>query len=102
MNAYYERNHRTAVADNHSFNTNVGDRLISFICMIVAFFTSSVAVKVEKAVVCTFGFVAFFGVIGSMESGSLGMLGGILLCFAVSLVEFFIFKSMIKGKQSSK
>ena len=100
MNAYYQRTNRTiVVTDNNPIN--VGDKLISLICTIVAFFTSAVAVKVEKAVLCTVCFVAFFGVIGSMESGNIGLLGGILLCAALTLVEFFIFKSMVKRNKSS-
>ena len=102
MNAYYERTNREAIADNHSININFGDSIISIICAIVAFFTSSVAVKVEKALLATAGFVGFFGVIGSMDNGNIGMIGGILLCAVFSLVEFFIFKSMIKSKKISE
>jgi hypothetical protein len=47
-------------------------------------------------------FVAFFGVIGSMDSGSIGMFAGISLCSLFSLIEFFIFKSMIKSKKASE
>ena len=101
MNAYYERTNRQAIANNHSINTAFGDGLISFICAVVAFFTSAAAVKVEKVVLSTVCFVAFFGIIGSMESGSIGMLFGILLCSACSLVEFFIFKSMMNNKKAS-
>ncbi len=97
MNAYYQRPNRTiVVTDNNPIN--VGDKLIAIICAIVAFFTSAVAVKIEKATLCTVGFVAFFGVIGSMETESIGMLGGALLCLAISFVEFLIFKSMAKKK----
>ena len=102
MNAYYERTNRQAIADNHSINTSFGDGLISLICTIVAFFTSAAAVKVEKTILSTVCFVAFFGVIGSMDSGSIGMFAGISLCSLFSLIEFFIFKSMIKSKKASE
>ncbi len=101
MNAYYERTNRQAIADNHSINTSFGDGLISLICAIVAFFTSAVAVKVEKTILSTVCFVAFFGVIGSIDNGSMGLASGILLCSLFSLVEFFIFKSMVKSKTTS-
>jgi hypothetical protein len=71
MNAYNYENignrSRTAVSDQYSINITFGDRLISAICMIVAFFTSAVALKVEKAVMATVCFIAFFGIIGGME-----------------------------------
>lgn len=101
MNAYYERG-RTSVADQHSIDTVFGDRLISLICTLVAFFTSAIAVKVEKAILSTICFVGFFGIIGSMETGNIGLFFGLLLCTACSLLEFFIFKSLIKSNRSSK
>ena len=99
MNAYYPRTNRTIVVTNNN-PINVGDKLISFICMIVAFFTSAIAVKIEKATVCTAAFVAFFGIIGSMESGSVGMLAGVFCCVVLSVIEFAVFKSMIKSKKN--
>lgn len=101
MNAYYERTNRTAI-NNHSYNAQIGDGFISFICMIVSFFTSAVAVRIEKTILCTAGFVAFFGVIGSMENGSIGLFGGLLLCCAVTFVELIVLKSMIKSKKASR
>lgn len=103
MNAYYERTNRTAVATgDRTINVNVGDKLIAAICAIVAFFTTTVAIRIEKSVVCTAGFVAFFGVIGSIESGSLSMLLGVAICAAISIAEFFILKSMFKKKNVEK
>lgn len=103
MNAYYEKTNRSVAIDNAKpldINVNVGDRLIAAICAIVAVFTSAVAVKIEKAVLCTGGFVAFFGVIGSIESGNLSMVLGIVICAVISLLEFFVFKSMFKKKKT--
>ena len=101
MNAYYERTSRTAI-NNHSHGTQIGDGLISFICMIVAFFTSAAAIRVEKTLLCTASFIAFFGVIGSMESGAIGLFGGLMLCALFSFVEYLVLKSMIKSKKASK
>ncbi len=105
MNAYYERTNRTAAIDNArpiNVNVNIGDRLIAAICAIVAIFTSAVAVRIEKAVLCTGGFVAFFGVIGSIESGNLSMILGVVICAVISLAEFFVFKSMFRKKKAAK
>jgi len=102
MNAYYQRNNRTiTVTDTRPYRgAMAGDKLIAFICAIVAALTSTVAVRIEKALLCTAGFILSFGVIGGMENGSIGLLSGILICSAVALVEFLIFKSMFKRNSS--
>ncbi|MBQ8409624.1 MAG: hypothetical protein IJY39_12265 [Clostridia bacterium] len=104
MNAYYQRNNKTTlVTDTNLFpQVSIGNKLISLLCAIVAMLTSSVAVKIEKAVVCTVVFFAFFGIIGSMEAESIGMLGGLLLCGLCTLVEFLVFKSMFSKKSADK
>ena len=105
MNAYYERTNKTvAINDTKplNINVNVGDKLIAAICAIVAIFTSAIAVKIEKAVVCTGGFVAFFGIIGGIESGNISMIIGVALCAVISLAEFFVFKSLFKKKKTAK
>ena len=105
MNAYYERTNKTvAINDTKplNINVNVGDKLIAAICAIVAIFTSAIAVKIEKAVVCTGGFVAFFGIIGGIESGNISMVIGVALCAVISLAEFFVFKSLFKKKKTAK
>ena len=50
MNAYYQKNNKTTlVTDSNLFPTiSLGDRLISFICTVVAILTSATAVKIEK------------------------------------------------------
>jgi len=98
MNAYYQNNRRTFIASNTRPcpGTAVGDKLISFICAIVAIFTSAIAVKIEKALLCTGGFVCAFGIIGSMEAGSINMLLGLFVCACISLIELAVFKSMFK------
>ena len=105
MNAYYEKTNRTvAINDTKPLNMNVnlGDKLIAMICAVVAIFTSTIAVRIEKTVLCTGGFVAFFGVIGGIESGSISMVIGIALCAVITLVEFFVFKSLFKKKKAAK
>lgn len=101
MNAYYTGTRKTVVVtDNNPIN--VGDKLIAMICAVIAFFTSATAVKIEKATLCTAGFIAFFGIIGGMESGSIGMLAGIFFCIVIALVESAVFKSMFKGIGTSR
>lgn len=102
MNAYYQRTNRTVVVtDNKPLDINIGDKLISFICAVIAFFTSTVAVAIEKATLSVLGFVAFFGVVGSIELGSISMLAGVAICSVISIAEFFILKSLIKKGKAS-
>lgn len=100
MNAYYE-NKTYGNRIPRTAEIRVGDRLISVICAIVAFLTCSAVVKVGKAAICTALFFSFFGVIGAMDNGSIGMLAGVVLCAATSLFEFLMIKSMVK-KPASK
>lgn len=103
MNAYYERTNKTAAIGNvKPLDLSFIDKIISILCAIVAFFTSAVAVKVEKAVVSTAGFVAFFGIIGGIESGSVSMLLGIILCAVISIVELFVLRSIFKKKATKQ
>ena len=102
MNAYYQNPKITRVTDIRPYpSVSAFDKLISLICAIVAALTSSVAIKVEKAVLCTVCFVGFFGVIGSMESGAVGTLAGLVLCLAFAGVELLIFKNLF-GKKTTK
>ena len=103
MNAYYERTNRTATIENvKPLDLSFIDKIISVICAVVAFFTSAVAIKVEKATVCTAGFVAFFGIIGGIELGSISMLMGVILCAVISIVEIFVLKSLFKKKAADQ
>lgn len=102
MNAYYQNPKITRATDIHPYpSASAFDKLISFICMIVAVLTSNVAIKIEKAVLCTVSFVGFFGVIGSMESGALGTLTGLFLCLVFAGIELLIFKNLF-GKKTTK
>ena len=97
MNAYFENttySNRLSSAPAIT-DVRIGDKLISVICAIIAFFTCSVMVKVEKATVATALFFSFFGVIGSIDNGSLGLFGGVALCALIILIEFLTLKSMV-------
>ncbi len=101
MNAYYHNEHIAAIGTQEIYSSHsrtrritLGDRLISLISFLVAIFTNATVVKIEKAVLSTTGFFVFFGVIGSMDCGKLGMLPGLFLCGLVALVEFLILRSI--------
>ena len=97
MNAYFEnRTYSNGIASTPSItDIHVGDKLISIICAIIAFFTCSVMVKVEKLTVASALFFFFFGVVGGMDNGSIGTLFGLVLCLLITLVEFLTLKSMV-------
>ena len=98
MNAYYEnRNYAgTNVRDNTLPQSDLGEKLISFICNIVALFTCRTAVCIEKALFAVTLLFASFGVVGGIECGSISMLLGIAICAIISLVEFAVLKSLFK------
>ena len=97
MNAYLEnRTYSNKISSAPSItDTRVGDRLISVICAIIAFFTCTAMVKIEKATLATALFFSFFGVVGGMDNGSIGLLIGLVLCALITLVEFLTLKSMV-------
>lgn len=99
MNAYFNNSNiqtgtRTGALGNRS---RTGDGLISFICAIVAIITSPIAIRIEKVAVSTALFFAFFGLIGSMDVGSIGIPAGMLLCSLCVLFEFAILRSLASG-----
>lgn len=98
MNAYYEN---TAYCRNGARVSTLpprryGDGFINFICAIISVLTCSAALKIEKTAISFGLFLAFFGIVGSIDSGSISMLGGILLCAVVSLLEYATLKSLVK------
>ena len=94
MNASYSAGYRAGTIGTRKANDRVaGDRLISFICAIVAMVTCPVAVKLEKATVASALIFAFFGIVGSMEADVISMGWGAVLCIAIALSELVIFKS---------
>lgn len=98
MNAYFENTSygrniprsRTAPARKY------GDGFISFICAIIGLFTCTAAVKLEKTALSLVLFIAFFGIVGGIESGAISMLVGILVCGVISLLEYATLKSLFK------
>ena len=98
MNAYYgNTNIRENTAGHRTaHDARFGDGLISLICNIIAIVTSSAAIKIGKALLCTALFVLFFGVVGSMDRGSMSMAWGVVICASISFVEFAILKSTVK------
>ena len=95
MNAYYENESFAKRINNTAAlpEVNVGDKLISLICAIVAFFTRTAVVRVTKAAFCTALFFAFFGIIGAMDSGNIGLFFGVVLCALITLFEYLALKS---------
>ncbi len=101
MNAYYEHNDISVRnSGTATFPTShAGDKLISAICAIVALFTCSAAIKIEKTILSAICFVGFFGAVGSIENGTVSAFAGILICAAATLVEALIFKSLFSKKR---
>ena len=100
MNAYYEHNrihnNRTQISIPA---THISDKIISAICMIVAFFTCTAAIRIEKTVLSAVCFFGFFGAIGGIESAALSPILGILLCAAFTYVEYLVLKSLFAKKK---
>lgn len=103
MNAYYQRANRTVlVTDAKPLNINIGEKIISFICAIISVLTCDTAVIIEKISLSAVCFIAFIGVIGGIDAGSISMLAGIPICAAISLIECLVLRSLIKKKKASK
>ena len=96
MNAYFDNTSygRNIVRDRVAPRHTYGDGLISFICAIVGMLTCSVAVKIEKSILSVVLLIAFVGVVGGVDSGSLSMLGGLALGGIISLIEYATLKSI--------
>jgi hypothetical protein len=98
MNAYFENVNTTGYNQNtrarECAGTHSVDGLFSFICALIGLVTCPAAIKLEKTLVVFALFVAFFGVIGGIECGTLSWFSGILLCSAISFVEYVTLKSI--------
>ncbi len=99
MNAYLTDSKKVK---RHIPHINLTHGFIEFICSIVAFFTCDAVVKVIKIGVCAICFVGFFGVIGGIESDTIGIAAGLLSCAALSAVEFFTLKSIMAKSESEE
>lgn len=102
MNAYYNNTNVGIREGRARGGIRIVDGIITLICAIVAVLTSSVAVKIEKAVLSTALFIAFFGLIGSMDAGNIGMLFGTFLCVICALLELVILKSIVSASRKAK
>ena len=96
MNAYYNNTNVGIREGRARGGIRIVDGIITLICAIVAALTSSVAVKIEKVALSTALFIAFFGLIGSMDAGNISMLFGTILCIACALLEMAVLKSIVK------
>lgn len=98
MNAYFENTSygRNITRERQIPARKYGDGFISFICAIIGIFTCPAAVKLEKTALSLVLFIAFFSVVGGIESGALTMLAGILICAVISLFEYATLKSLFK------
>ncbi len=98
MNAYFDNTSygRNIARGRRASTRRFGDGIISFICAVIGMLTCSVAVKIEKTAFSVVVLVAFFGVIGGIEGGSLSWFAGILLCAFLSLIEYATLKSLFK------
>lgn len=99
MNAYFTDSKREK---RHIPNINITHGFIEFICSIVAFFTCDAVVKAMKICVCAICFLGFFGVIGGIESGSMNTATGLLVCGALSMIEFFTLKSVTSKNENKE
>ena len=100
MNAYFEDFGKVRYNENvrarEESRRQIGDGLISFICAIIGLVTCPAAIKIEKTVVLLSLIIAFFGVIGGMESGTLSLFWGIVLSACIFFVEYVTLKSFFK------
>ena len=100
MNAYFEDfsnvRYNEHIRTGEASTRQIGDGLISLICAIIAFITCPAAVKIEKTLVVLSLVIAFVGVIGGMESGTLSTFWGIILSACICFVEYATLKSMFK------
>ena len=98
MNAYFDNTSygRNIARGRRASTRSFGDGIISFICAVIGMLTCSVAVKIEKTVLSVAVLVAFFGVVGGIECGSLSWFAGILLCAILSFIEYATLKSIFK------
>ena len=96
MNAYYsDANSKKNLSHNAIPHINAGHGFIEFICSLVAFFTCRAVVNIFKISLSLVCFIAFFGIVGGMDSCSIGMGAGFVLCAAITLIEAAILRSMV-------
>ena len=95
MNAYYTNTGSQKKLSSRALpKINLGNGFIEFICSLVAFFTCRAIVNIVKISISLVCFIAFFGIVGGMDSGSIGMGSGFICCAACTLIEAALLKSM--------
>ena len=102
MNAYYNNTNVGIREGRAKGGLRIVDGLITLICAIAVALTSSVAVKIEKALLSTALFIAFFGLIGSMDAGNISIFGGSVLCIICALLELAILKSIVSASKKER
>ena len=102
MNAYYSNTNSEKKLSVHSIpKINIGNGFIEFICSLVAFFTCRAIVNIFKISLSLVCFIAFFGIVGGMDSGSMSMGRGFICCAACTLFEAVILRSMVSKNKSN-
>ena len=98
MNAYFENTgYRTNTRKESAIPSHrFGDGFISFVCAVIGMLTCTAAVKLEKTALSLVLFIAFFGIVGGIESGAISMLLGLIACGILSLCEYATLKSLFK------
>lgn len=98
MNAYFETNSMRihSIGAKSPRDIGFGDRFISFVCSIIAMVTCPVAIKIEKATACSLLILSFFFVVGCIESQTMTMFGGVMLCGIIAIIETLTLKSLFK------
>lgn len=101
MNAYYTNgNSVKKIRTSGIPKINVGNGFIEFICSLVAFFTCRAVINIFKVTLSLVCFIAFFGIVGGMDSGSIGLLKGVICCAGCSVIEAIILKSVASQNNS--
>ena len=102
MNAYYTNGNSVKKINTSTLpKINVKNGFIEFICSLVAFFTCRAVVNIFKATTMILCLGVFFGIVGGMDSGSIGMLKGFVCCAMCSFIEIIILRSMTKQERAS-
>ena len=98
MNAYFENTGYRSNTRRESAipSRRFGDGFISFVCAIIGILTCNAAIKLEKTALSLVLLISFVGIVGSIESGAISMLAGIIVCGVISLCEYATLKSLFK------
>lgn len=75
---------------------------INFICSLIRIITCETAVKIEKVSLAIAGFIGFFGVMGGVESGTIGLGAGMFLFAVITFSEIIVLRSISKYDDSRR